>query len=841
MGTIPLNIEFWPKQAMAFETEATEVLFGGATRGGKSHFLRHSLIVWCLQIPQLQCTLIRKKYDDILENHVYGKNGFKDILAPLIAAKQATVTQHAVTFANGSRIVFKHCFTGDTKVLTTEGPKTLKDLTNESGYVSIAPGVNAPFRSVRKTRTNAQIVRVLFDDGSSYRCTPDHEFLTSSGFVQAQYLVGKECLTNKFPLSATQSKSLTERNTGSLINKNISVGGRKDCIESFGNFITERSHPLTKSIIEMATCLIIKLGISNCWNVPLIGLCTPAPQNLKLRQELISKRGRSLQNFGTEAIRGMSGTSNTTSKSSTCFTLKLRNLADSARKYTKRGILGSIAATTAGKLNTEKRIDFKLPLFAQFVTSTTRLISIALRKRAVTSAAVSYKPKRCVSVTPAGNEDVYCLTVPDYGFFPLANGVLVSNCQDERQFESAQGVPSNVLAIDEATQIPERLIKTFRAWCTMPEEMKANLPAELKGKFPRIYYFANPIGTSLGYFRRHFVKARPKFSIEAADGFKRQFIPAFVRDNPSEDEIAAKGRVMGMHDAATAKALIEGDWDAPLGDFFPEWDENRHVVPDFVPPAHWYRYRTFDWGSADPFCCYWFAISDGDLFEADIWQLKAGAYVKERKRLWFPRGAKIIYREWYGCQQEDPAKGLGLRNADIARGIIERSPANEERSLITLTDSYPFPDRGESEGQTIAKTFADNGCPLVLGNTARVTGWAACRDALIGKVIDLETQTRYPLTYVQEGCKYLREYIPALPRHPNEAKRHEDAAESGEATHSCDAWRIGEMAIAPVREKPTAQVTKVMAQIASAVTPPTFDDAIKMVKQQKARRGGKQF
>lgn len=522
MGTIPLNIEFWPKQAMAFNTDATEVLFGGATRGGKSHFLRASLVVWCLQIPQLQCTLIRKKYDDILENHVYGKNGFKDILAPLIAAKQATVTQHAVTFANGSRIVFKHC-------------------------------------------------------------------------------------------------------------------------------------------------------------------------------------------------------------------------------------------------------------------------------------------------------------------------------QDERQFESAQGVPSNVLAIDEATQIPERLIKTFRAWCTMPEEMKAALPPELKGKFPRIYYFANPIGTSLGYFRRHFVKARPKFSIEAADGFKRQFIPAFVQDNPSEDTEAAKGRVMGMHDAATAKALIEGDWDAPLGDFFPEWDENRHVIPDFTPPDHWFRYRTFDWGSADPFCCYWFAISDGDLFEADIWQLRDGAYVKEHKRLWFPRGAKIIYREWYGCNPEDPSKGLGLRNADIARGIVERSPGAEERNLRTFTDSFPFADRGESEGQTIAKTFRDNGCTIERGDTSRVTGWAACRDALIGKVLDLETQFRYPMTYVQESCKFLREYIPALPRHPNEAKRHEDAAESGEATHSCDSWRIGEMVLAPVRSKPIPTVDQVMTQIKEAIKPPTFDDAVKMIKQQKGRRSGKHF
>lgn len=522
MPTVDLNLELWPKQVDAFLSEATEQLVGGATRGGKSHYIRVASSVWCLAIPQLQVTLIRKKYQDILDNHVYGQNGYKDILRSLVEIGYAKVTQDYVTFGNGSRIVFKHC-------------------------------------------------------------------------------------------------------------------------------------------------------------------------------------------------------------------------------------------------------------------------------------------------------------------------------QDERQFETAQGIASNVLIIDEATQISERLIRTFRAWCTMTEEMKATLPEQFKGKFPRIIYTANPIGPSLPYFRRNFVKARPQSSIEYIEGFKRQFIPIFVRDNPSEDPVATKGRVEGMHGKAMARALLEGDWDAPLGEFYPEWDEDRHVIPDFVPPAHWYRYRGFDWGSADPFCCYWAAVSDGEMFDAETWGFKDGAYVKSTKRFWFPRGSRIIYREWYGCREEDPSKGLGLRNADIARGIVERSPAPEERTLVTLTDSYPFPDRGEEGGQTIAKTFADNGCPLTLGDTSRITGWAAMRDALIGKQMDLNIETRYPMLYIQEQCKFARDYIPALPRHPNEAKKHEDAAESGEATHACDVIRLICMALAPAKDKPTPDVEKVLAHIASATKGPTFEDAVKMIKKQKAGRGGKHF
>lgn len=419
--------------------------------------------------------------------------------------------------------------------------------------------------------------------------------------------------------------------------------------------------------------------------------------------------------------------------------------------------------------------------------------------------------------------------------------IAFQHCQDERQFTSAQGVEKHVVAIDEATQLSERLIKMFRLWTRASLEFKAALPEIWQGKFPRIIYTANPIGPSVPFFRRQFVKARPEGHIEKVAGFLRQYIPSRVIDNPSADLEAHMGR-MENEERAMARALHDGDWDAPLGDFYPEFDEERHVVPDFVPPAHWYRYRSFDWGSADPFAVYWFAVSDGEMFETDVWNVdpNTGMMTKLRRKLWFPRGAKIVYREWYGCREDEPAKGIGMRNSDIARGILERSVTAEEKHVITLTDSFVFPDRGEEGGQTIAKTFRDCGVPLTLGDTSRVTGWASLRDALIGQRLDLNVETRYPMIYICECCKYARDYIPALPRHPNEAKRHEDAAESGEATHSCDAIRLGNMALAPAKDKPVPDVQKIMGQIKNAKIQPTFDDAVKMLKRQK-RSGAKRF
>lgn len=379
------------------------------------------------------------------------------------------------------------------------------------------------------------------------------------------------------------------------------------------------------------------------------------------------------------------------------------------------------------------------------------------------------------------------------------------HCQDERQLLSAQGVDQHFLVIDEATQISPRLIKFFRGWVRMSVEMKATLPERWKGLFPRILYTANPIGASLSYFRREYVKARPAFEIELVDGFLRQYIPSRIEDNPSADKVAQAGR-LAVFDAATAKALKDGDWDAPMGDFFPEYDDNRHVIPDGSIPDHWFRFRTFDWGSAEPFACLWWAVSPGETLTG--YDGKGNV-----KTTYIPRGALVAYREWYGCSDDDPAVGRRMRNEDIAAGIESRTEVTF-RKQVTLTDSFPFADRG---GPTIADVFSKNGCVLSLGDTSRVQGWSQLRGRLIGAHLYEQENKRYPLIYFMESCRYCRDYLPALPRHPAESKR-EDAAEHGEATHICDIIRLACTAHTVIKEAPVSTQQKIKAAVKKKMT-----------------------
>lgn len=375
--------------------------------------------------------------------------------------------------------------------------------------------------------------------------------------------------------------------------------------------------------------------------------------------------------------------------------------------------------------------------------------------------------------------------------------IFLEHCNSDKALTKHKGIARHVRIIEEATEIRERHVRFLRSWVRMDVSLKATLPKYLRPLypldkfphltdevlrdfFPRIAYTTNPTGISAGYFRRQFVHARPPLEIGTSEdpqegGFKRIYIPSLVSDNEYADAAATHRRVQGIGDEAEADALLHGNWDAITGDFLRQWDKSRHAVHDFIPPKHWFKFRAFDWGGYEPFCVLWFCVSDGEQFTD-----------QEGRQRWFPRGALIGYREWYGCQQEKPELGIHMPNVQIAEGIIERTP--ETTSNITVTDGLPFQSRG---GELMADEFAKCGVPLTRGNTARAVGWKRTQDYLIGR-------DDFAYLYFCYSCTYTIEYMPMLQRHKSKPN---DAQEDGEATHCCDTVRMGVMTRPPIVEK----------------------------------------
>jgi len=104
-----LNLELHQKQAIAFDTAATEVLYGGAAGGGKSHLMRVAAITWCAAIPGLQVYLFRRIRDDLVKNHMEGPKGFRSMLAGWTQCGFVRIVDDEIRFWNGSKIYLCHC------------------------------------------------------------------------------------------------------------------------------------------------------------------------------------------------------------------------------------------------------------------------------------------------------------------------------------------------------------------------------------------------------------------------------------------------------------------------------------------------------------------------------------------------------------------------------------------------------------------------------------------------------------------------------------------------------------------------------------------------------------
>jgi hypothetical protein len=152
-------------------------------------------------------------------------------------------------------------------------------------------------------------------------------------------------------------------------------------------------------------------------------------------------------------------------------------------------------------------------------------------------------------------------------------------------------------------------------------------------------------------------------------------------------------------------------------------------------------------------------------------------------------------------------------------GILSRTEP-EFRGQPTLTDSLPFQDRG---GETIADVFWNKGegIKLTEADTSRVPGWSQLRARLIGIQPDTNNPFRYPMIYFTESCRAVRDYIPALTRHPSENKK-EDAQEHGEATHACDAVRYAGLAHKVIRDAPEPDERIIKKELAAFAKRPTM-------------------
>ena len=106
---VAIDLALHAQQGEAYQSAATEILYGGAAGGGKSHLMRVCAISWCAEIPGLQVYLFRRISDDLVKNHVEGPKGLRALLAPWERARLVRIVEDEIRFWNGSKIYLCHC------------------------------------------------------------------------------------------------------------------------------------------------------------------------------------------------------------------------------------------------------------------------------------------------------------------------------------------------------------------------------------------------------------------------------------------------------------------------------------------------------------------------------------------------------------------------------------------------------------------------------------------------------------------------------------------------------------------------------------------------------------
>lgn len=333
----------------------------------------------------------------------------------------------------------------------------------------------------------------------------------------------------------------------------------------------------------------------------------------------------------------------------------------------------------------------------------------------------------------------------------MANGARLKFAYLERDSdaEEYQGHNYTRVYVEEVTNFPssapiDKLRATLRSGAGVPVGMRLT---------------GNPGGAGHNWVKARYINPNPRgytlireeMEIEL-DGAKqtvmleRVFIPSKITDNQllirNDPTYILRLRQSGS--AALVKAWLEGNWDIVDGAFFDEWSD-LHVLSthEWLPkiPKNAQLFRAFDWGSAKPFSCGWYAISDGS------WGL--------------PRDALVKFMEWYGAS--GPNKGLKMTADLVAQGILERERQAGIRVQYGVADPSIYIRDG---GPSIAESMVVKGVSWRRADNKRHAGAERMRMYLVGRTADGQPRTdanpTIPDLYFLDQCEDTIRTIPVL-------------------------------------------------------------------------------
>jgi hypothetical protein len=329
--------------------------------------------------------------------------------------------------------VSDHCLHGDTQVMTPNGYVSIEQLVGTSGLILSHEGWK-PYHECRMTRTNAEVVEAVFEDGATVRCTPDHRFLTADGtWIEACALTDEMIYTMSWNASlstSATSNSMVETTVCTTTN-GISAAETAACIVSFGSTITARSQRDTMSITRTMIPRTTRSA-----TLPAFQRDSTYPSTLLSIRTSIGKTSRKLLPPLPNGIDPKQATSGTPSTgSSTWPRSSMRKSQQRVNGVEKTFLSPSYSSAKQKSAHPDATpenaiIPASTTWNANASTAVSHFGATASRIQPTVPRVAPGAPKRCVSVKPWGTANTYCISASAPHSFAIQGGLIVHNSVD---------------------------------------------------------------------------------------------------------------------------------------------------------------------------------------------------------------------------------------------------------------------------------------------------------------------------------------------------------------------------------------------------------------------------
>ena len=344
----------------------------------------------------------------------------------------------------------------------------------------------------------------------------------------------------------------------------------------------------------------------------------------------------------------------------------------------------------------------------------------------------------------------------DVQFPQLGSAIHLRHCQYETDLPKYQSAEIHVLALDEATHFSESMYRFLRGRVRLGG---LKVPADYRSKLPLVLAASNPGGVGHNWVKARYIDPAPGgYKLIDEEGLSRVFIPAKLTDNKiltAADPLYV-ARLKQAGSEQLVKAWLDGNWDIIDGAYFDCWSGDMVIRP-FEIPKQWLRFRSFDWGSARPFSCGWWAVA-GETYQG------------------IPKGALVRYREWYGARAAN--EGLKLTAEQVSAGIRDMEAKGEEIAYSVADPAIFAEDGGPSIAERMAPIYWTRADNKRTPGHKQVGGWDQMRQRMQG-------QDGKPMIYCFDTCADSIRTIPTL---QHDTSRPEDLDTNAE-DHAADEWR----------------------------------------------------